>query len=339
MHSRHRRMFGIGPGRGLLVLAIALSVSALVACGGRNADSDGPSGVSDANGRWSFTTSGTDRTVKLQAEPENLVVDYYSAAALWEYGIRPDGVFGYRFSDERTLSMRPDRMTVVGTDGELDLEALLGLDPDLIIGYGNPDGTAWAWWDEKVSGQVEQIAPFLGIRFGSGRHPGEIIEEYRELAGELGGDPQTPEVLRAKRTFDSRLDRLRELAKREPKLRILPLHAQQDQVWVGHRVLGQLALLEDIGFRLVGPGNDDEAFTEINWETIADHPADIVLTYAGMTEETREHPTYSELPAVRAGQVVTWDDKRPYTYPSYNEWLGDLIDVLRDAERVGRAGS
>ena len=51
-------------------------------------------------------------------------------------------------------------------------------------------------------------------------------------------------------------------------------------------------------------------------------------------EAMAANPVYAGLPAVQAGQVVGWDDKRPFTWASYVEWCDELIAVLDDAEVV-----
>jgi iron complex transport system substrate-binding protein len=199
-----------------------------------------------------------------------------------------------------------------------------------VIGFGNEDGTAWTWWDDKVTTEATAVAPFVGMKF-SGRPVVEVIEDYASLAQSLGGDVDSPEVTEAKAAFDDRLDTLRGIAAEKP-LTILPLNGAE-QLWVGQKNLGQLALLEELGFTIGGP-QDQEGWAELSWERVPDHPADVVLSYTGSDEAMAANPVYAELPAVRAGQVVGWDDKRPFTYASYVEWFDELIAVLDGAEVV-----
>ncbi len=189
-------------------------------------------------------------------------------------------------------------MEVVGTDAELNLEKLLALDPDLVIGFGTEDGTAWRWWDEKITEEATAVAPFVGMKF-SGRPVVEVIEDYASLAEALGGDADTPEVAEARAAFDERLDTLRAIAAEKP-LTILPLNGAEE-LWVGQRTLGQLALLEELGFTIGGP-QDEEAWAELSWERVPDHPADVVLSYTGSDEAMAANPVYAGLPAVQAGR-------------------------------------
>lgn len=325
------------PARAVAAATLALGLTAVVAaCSpGTDAGSDGagddqPSASADG---WSWTSSGHGTTYELDEAPDRLVVDGYSAAALWDYGVRPDGVFGYGFSDTGALSIgnaQVDEMEVVGTDAELNLEKLLALDPDLVIGFGTEDGTAWRWWDEKITEEATAVAPFVGMKF-SGRPVVEVIEDYASLAEALGGDADTPEVAEARAAFDERLDTLRAIAAEKP-LTILPLNGAEE-LWVGQRTLGQLALLEELGFTIGGP-QDQQAWAELSWERVPDYPADVVLSYTGSDEAMAANPVYAGLPAVQAGQVVGWDDKRPFTWASYVEWFDELIAVLDGAEVV-----
>ncbi|WP_264028961.1 ABC transporter substrate-binding protein [Cellulosimicrobium sp. SH8] len=315
---------------GTLAVGLAATLAACSTGTDPGADETAPSAAAEG---WSWTSSGYGTTYELDEAPDSVVVDGYSAAALWDYGVRPAGVFGYGFSEAGALSIgnaQVDEMEVVGADAEFNLEKLLALEPDLVIGFGNEDGTAWTWWEDKVTEEATAVAPFVGMKF-AGRPVVEVIEDYASLAEALGGDVESPEVTEAKAAFDERLDTLRGIAAEKP-LTILPLNGAEE-LWVGQKNLGQLALLEELGFTIGGP-QDQEAWAELSWERVPDYPADVVLSYTGSDEAMAANPVYAGLPAVQAGQVVGWDDKRPFTYASYVEWFDELIAVLDGAEVV-----
>lgn len=306
------------------------AVLAVAACGSSTsaaAPAPGQAGVP-----WSFTDSGYGNTLSLPQAPDSLVVDSYSAAALWDYGIRPAGIFGYGLTEDGGLSVGTadvSQMEIIGQDGELSLEKLLGLDPDLIIGFGNTEGDGWTWWDEKVQTEATATAPFLGIKFG-GRPVEAVIEDYESLAEALGGN--TESQAGAKAEYQAKLAELSAVAKEKP-LRIIALNGYDD-LYVGQKSLGQLALLDELGFEIAGPAADS-GWASLSWEKAADYPADIVLSYAGTAEQVKDHPVFKSLPAVKAGQIVEWDDKRPFTYASYAQWFDQLLAVLEDAEPIG----
>ncbi len=72
-------------------IAALIGAAAVVAAGCSSAES---APTAAEGGGWSYTT-GYGNTIDLDAAPQRIVVDAYSAAALWDYGIRPAGIFGY----------------------------------------------------------------------------------------------------------------------------------------------------------------------------------------------------------------------------------------------------
>ncbi|MGO3256301.1 MAG: ABC transporter substrate-binding protein [Glutamicibacter ardleyensis] len=318
----------------LATLGLA-AVIGLTSCGAQSMSStqDDPSSKASQDA-WSFTDSSYQKTTTLEQAPDSIVVDSYSAAALWDYGVRPTGVFGYGLTEDGGLSVGNadvSQMTIIGKDAEFNLEKLLSLDPDVIIGYGNAEGTGWTWWDEKVQSEATSTAPYLPIKSG-GRPVQAVIEDYAELAKALGGDTNSASAVQDKMEFTDRLSTLKEIAEQKPGLKIIALNGYDD-LYVGQKTIGQLALLEDLGFEITGP-TDTSAWASLSWEKVGDFPADVVLSYSGTAEQVKDHPVFSSLPAVKAQQVVEWDDKRPYTYGSYVQWFDQLIDVLQDAKAL-----
>ncbi|MGO1975301.1 MAG: hypothetical protein ACTH2Q_20270, partial [Propionibacteriaceae bacterium] len=186
--------------RRLAAVTAALAL-ALTACANTADTASTPA----ADEEWTYTT-GYGNSITLDARPEVIVTDAYSAAALWEYGIRPDAVFGYGLEEEALNSLGNadrDSMEVVGEGGELSVEKLAALQPDLVIGYGNVDNpTSWTWWDEDVATQVNEVAPFAGVNF-SGRPTVDVIEEYAGLAEALGADVAASDAASAQEDFDT----------------------------------------------------------------------------------------------------------------------------------------
>lgn len=314
-----------------LPLILIPIVALLAACASTQA-----SGNPDSSAGWSYTT-GLGNTITLESAPEVIVTDAYSAAALWEYGIRPDAVFGYGLeaggSELALGNADRDSMQVVGTAGDLNIEALAALEPDLIIGYGNVDNDqAWTWWDETMAERANAIAPFAGVRF-SDRPIVEVIEEYAGLAAALGADVDNSVAAQAKTDFEDAGTELRTTLATKPELTTIALNGDAASLYAGTSKLSQLGLLEDLGAKLVGPASD-EGWSEASWEVIPDYPADVVLSYVASTKAFAEAPVYRSLPAVKAEQVAPWDDKMPNTYAHYATWLNDLNTVYASAKDV-----
>ncbi|MFC9516086.1 ABC transporter substrate-binding protein [Nocardiaceae bacterium NPDC056970] len=310
-------------------IAALLGAAAAVAAGCSSAES-APVSASDG---WSYTT-GYGNTVSLDAAPQRIVVDAYSAAALWDYGIRPAGIFGYGITGgQATGNADVSTMKVVGTDGEMNMEALADLDPDLVIGYGNSDDpTSWTWWDEPMADKVNTVAPFAAVKFSGVPLP-DVLTEYRNLAEALGGDVNGTTAKADKAAFDANSERIRKAAAERPGISLLPLNGDSSGLYAGTTKLAQLDYLSGLGVTFTGPGGD-KGWADLSWEQVPSYPADIVMQYVQSHEVFAASPIFVRLPAVTAGQVIDWDDKRPNTYGDYAAWFAELATVMENAREV-----
>jgi iron complex transport system substrate-binding protein len=317
---------------------IALMLLSLLAACSATASSQGDAAPT-AGSEWTYTT-GFGRTVTLPSAPKVIVADAYSAASLWPYGVRPAGVFGYGLEKDAAPGALGEAdvstMTVVGTGGDLDVEALAALQPDLIIGYGSSDtkGASWTWWEPAVTEKVAKIAPFVGINFAD-RAVTDVIGEYGGLAKALGGDLDSASVTAAEDEFTAATDTLRTTAAAKSELSAIALNGDTATLWVGGPKLAQIGLLNELGLKTVGPEGEDNAYWgELSWEKVPDYQADVVLAYTASEKAFASAPVYQKLPAVEAGQVIGWDDKMPFTYAQYAAWLKSVNTSLTAAKAV-----
>ncbi|MDN5725143.1 MAG: ABC transporter substrate-binding protein [Propionibacteriales bacterium] len=303
-----------------------------VATGCTNAGAGSATG-SSTNQTWSHALTGAGgQQITLDRPPERLVVDTYAVGAMWPYGIRPVGYWGYSPDDPTTVGVSDlSTMELVGSDAEFDLEKVAALGPDLLIGYSS-DGIGWPWWSgADVIGQATKVAPFVPITFGR-LTTVQLIEEYRLLARSLGGDVESDQVAADKQVFDDNVARLRTLAAQK-KLRVLPLQANVDGLYVGVN-LHVLRFLAEQGIQLVTaePTKPGGAWASLSWEQIGDYRADLILDFESSTDDARANPVWQRLPAVAAGQLTEWNDKRANHYGNYGAWLGTLADAYEKAE-------
>ena len=303
----------------------AVLALALAGCGGAGGNDAG-------DGAWSYTTA-FGNTVTLDEAPRTLVVDAYSAAALWDYGIRPAGVYGYGLSNGLGLGTAdPSTMTVVGTDATFGTETAASLGADLVVGYSSEeDPTSWIWWDSAQAQQINAVAPFLGIDPSSTLDT--TLDQYRSLAEALGGDTDGPAIEEQRAAYEEAKERVRRAVAAAPDLTVLPLNASADGVYLGTPELTVLGLLSELGVRLAGPPTDGPWAT-VSWENVAQYPADIVLEYPASRDVLASAPVYGSLPGVEAGQVVDWDDKRPNTYAEYTDWLTRFAETMERSTKV-----
>lgn len=312
--------------RQLLALS-ALAPLALVACS--RAEDEAPSAATT----FSYSPEGYEGlTVELDRPVERIAMDFYSAAALAPYGIAPVAVFGYGQNESSGKSFDQTGVEVVGTELELDLEALAATSPDIMVAYGNDAGDGWTWWDEKVKEQVAGLVPFVPVKL-SGQSPEQMFSQYAAIATALGKDTDTPDIAAARKDFDSARARIREITAERDWLTVLLASFSADMVYTG-KDLGVAAMLAEDGVRLAGPGGTaDSPWGQVSWEKISDYPADVLLVHESSTDY-EDNPIFTSLPTVEADQLGTWDDKRAYTYDGYAAWLNDLADVLERAEDI-----
>lgn len=318
--------------RQLLVLS-ALSTLGLAACGG-DASSEGAS-ASDSGGggeSFSFSPEGYDGvTVSLDGPAERIVADYYSAAALAQYGIAPVAVFGYGHDGEIAEAVGED-VEVLGIDGELSIEKLAAAAPDLIIAYGNEDGSGWTWWDEKVTTQATSIAPFLPVKLYDST-PEDMFGQYKAIADALGAETETGPIAERRGEYEAARQRIRDITDEKDWLTVLLVSFGADVNYVAQS-LGVASMLADDGVQLVGPAEAvDGPWAEVSWEAIGDYPADVLLIH-DYSVAYEENPLFQSLVPVQGDQMGTWDDKRAYTYESYTLWLGELAEVLEGAQDI-----
>jgi iron complex transport system substrate-binding protein len=306
----------------------AIAVLALAAAG-CSSDAEAESTSSES---WSYTTA-FGNTVTIDGQPDTIIVDAYSAAALWDYGVRPAGVFGFGITDGSGLgNAKADEMTLIGTDSVFDTEAAATLGPDVIIGYSKAAAPeSWTWWDASQAEQIAAVAPFVGVN--TSVSVDETLNQYRSIAQSLGADVDSDEIAADREAFETAKQRVRDAAASKPDLSVMPLNVSDTGVYIGTQNIVVVKLLAELGVSIAGPGAETPWAT-VSWENVPQYPADIMLEYPAGKEVLAQSAIYGSLPAVAAGQVLDWDDKRPNTYAEYAEWLGQLADAIDGAQKV-----
>lgn len=314
--------------RQLLALS-ALVPFALVACS--NPDSEAASTSIDSG--FSYSPEGYDDvTITLDRPVERIAMDFYSAAALAPYGIKPVAVYGFGQNESPGKSFDQTGVEVVGTDMELDLEALAGTNPDIIIAYGNERGNGWTWWEDKLTEQVSKLAPFVPVKL-SGGTPGDMFAQYAAIAQALGKDTETGAIAEQRKGFEDARQRIRDITADKEELTVLLANFSREIIYTA-KELGVASMLTEDGLHLVGPDSGaDSSWAEVSWEKISDYPADVMLIHDA-SADYEDNPIFKSLLPVEHDQLDTWDDKRAYTYDGYTKWLGELANVLEGAKDI-----
>ena len=332
--SRRRFVFG-----GLATLASAPLV--LGACSERASD-EATGAASSLRGPWKFTD---DRGVEvsLDAPPQRIVAHEYALAALWDYGIRPVGTYGSVSMGDQPIfaDLDLDGIESIGEVwGEVNLEALAALRPDLIIStYWPSEKLLGGVKDGKLEAKMSALAPFVGI---DAQVPAtSTIERFEELAGALGSDLDSPEIAQIHAAYDQAVQGFRSAAESKPGLRAMAVYADPEALYIGKTDdYSDLREYEAWGLEVVSGESADPYWEIVSWENADRYPVDLILydarAHAPSLEELDDIPLWTELPAVRAGQLTPWHMEEAVSYRLFTEHIKELGAVVEGSDVVAR---
>lgn len=323
----------------------------LAACGTSTAPGKGSSGRASGSGsaaaaglRW---TDARGRTVRLTKRPTRVVAQSSAAATLLDNGFHVRGVYGELGKVDGKLSYQagsldPATFTTLGTTyGQFDVEKYAALRPDLLIDLSFDDKTLW-YVPQNVTKQVESLAPTIAVKMTGYELP-QIIDEFLRLSAQLGADTKSAQLTAAKSSYDAAVAAVRTAAADKPGLRVVAVSREQRSAYFADAARHpDLAQLKSLGVHFptmtTKPG---EYFEQISWEQIGRYPADVVIydarEAAAVTAAVRKIRTWTELPAVRAGQVYPWYPAAPYSYRAYGPLYQDVANWLRRARVLDQA--
>jgi len=294
-------------------------------------------GVAASNTEWSFTD---DRgvTITLPKPPERIVAQTTSAAVLWDFGIRPVGVFGPSLLPDGTVDFQAgaidfDSVEVLGDYGELDLEALVALDADLYVDLTFGGDSLWYLTEDEIA-QVEAIVPTLGISMQK-MSVLDSIGRFEDLATSLGANLESPEVSAAKAEFiDAEAD-LKAAIAESPGLTVLVVSPSIDTLYVASpEWMVDLYYFRELGLDIVVPVAE-EFWELLSWEQANKYPADLILIDARFdpsSEEIASIGTWQSLPAIEANQVGKWYAGAPYSYARLAPMMLELAELIRNTD-------
>lgn len=298
------------------------------------------------DGEWSFTDD-KGVTVTLPARPERLVIDVNAAAPLWDFGIRPVAVFGWLATASGDFGagggrIDPEQVEIIG-EGEatIDVEALVGLQPDLIITLTfSPDDPA-EYWSLAADGpleQVQQIAPIVAISGVQSASAG--VARFAELAAALGADLEAPEVAADNERWLAAEDAFRTAIAAKPGISAIFASGSPETIYIANpNVAGDLQYFRELGLTIpdveINP-EDGDYWEYASPEEIGKYQTDTLFSsYRGMpAEEFVAIPTVATLPAVTAGQVYIWNQDEVLSYRGMADSLDGLVEAITGSEIV-----
>lgn len=319
------------------LIASGLALGLLAVLPGCGSDASQPSGA--ASGLWEFTD---DRgvTVSLPKRPVRVVAQTTSAAALWDYGVRPIAIFGPGRRPDGTVDFQAgnidlDVVKSLGDYGEMDLEKLVALQAELYVDlamYGNQ-----LWYLGENEAQVKEIVPTVGISMQRVSIL-ESIGRFEKLSGLLGADLSAPDITEAKTAFAQAESDLKAAIAEKPGLKVLVISPAPDQIHVASpEWMTDLRYFRDLGLDIHTHSTDD-FFKVLSWEQVNQYPADLILIDQRDFENSAELlagiGTWQALPAVQAGQIGPWYAGAPYSHKRFAPIMRELAGIIR----TSRAG-
>jgi iron complex transport system substrate-binding protein len=292
-----------------------------------------------ADPSWNFTDARGVH-VQLPRRPERIVAYTGVAAVLWDYGVRPVGIFGPQRRDDGSPDTTVGNIDLasVTSAGEgyeaLDYEALAALRPDLVVtGMTSPD-VMWVIADDAVD-RVTRIAPLVALE-GYGVPAEQIVAGYEQFARLLGVDTAAPEPMVARARLNQATTAARAAVSAKPNLRVLVTYADTEGLSIARpSQFPDLLSFRALGLDLVEPEGGDQYYETLSWEQAGRYPADLILhdtrAFSLQPDQLAAYPTWAALPAVQAGQVGKWSAEVRLSAQGFTAALEDLTATVTSA--------
>ncbi|MFD7923840.1 ABC transporter substrate-binding protein [Streptomyces sp. NPDC059740] len=330
--------------RGVLAVGGAVGMGALLAACGGDKGSGGTGGDS-GGGQWSFKDDRGQK-VSLDGTPQRIVAFTGTAAALYDFGIDKQvvGVFGpTRLSNGKADPQAGDldvkRLTVIGNAyGQFNVEKYAALNPDLLITNMYEPGDLWfvpAESKDKITKLAETVALTV-----SRKPMDKVIARYADLAESLGADLKAKKVTDAKARFEKAAASLRQATKSNP-VKVLACSGSAQYFYASSPAQSaDLLYYKSLGVDFVVPDNLDKGgyFESLSWENADKYKADVLFldnrTQTLQPSDLAKKPSWKDLPAVKADQIVPWPSEPRFSYAGAAPLLEQLAEAVKKAKKV-----
>jgi iron complex transport system substrate-binding protein len=338
--------------RGVLAAGGTVGLGALLAaCGGSSSSGSSGSGATKTGGKdtnapsgpWSFTDD-RKKTVKADRIPANLVAYIGSAAALHDYGIECTGVFGPTTlkggaADPMAGGIDVKKVTVLGnTWGEFNIEKYAALNPGLLISHMYEAPTLWYVPDDSAK-KILALAPSVGINV-AGVTLTTPLRRYAELAQSLGADMASGANAAQKTRFEQSSAKLRAAAKAHPDISVMAASASTDSFYISTPAsAADLSYYKSLGVNFIMPNKVKGGFFEtLSWENADKYKSDVIMldnrTATLQPKDLTGKPTWAQLPAVKADQVLGWPSEPIFSYAKCADRIDALTQAITAAKKV-----
>ncbi|MEU9097392.1 ABC transporter substrate-binding protein [Streptomyces sp. NPDC048361] len=268
------------------------------------------------------------------AAPPSRVVAYIQAGAtLEELGVRPVAVFG-SFHDgpepdpAKRGALPVGEVGYLGAGGDLDVDALLAVAPDLVVAVSYGGGQVYGL-DPETAKHLEERVAVVVLEVGQAPTLARIRSRFAELARALGAPAQDATALSAAE------ERLRSAAGRAPRPRVLALspagpgqvHLARPQAWP------ELRELTGHGVNVVEPGEGPGAgWSTTEWTTAAELRPDIVLvdirSNAAPIDTLRSDAAWRALES--GARILAWNPEAPCGAAAHAAFFAQVAGAIEE---------
>ncbi|HEY0277085.1 MAG TPA: ABC transporter substrate-binding protein [Solirubrobacterales bacterium] len=334
---------GVGPRRALAGLATLIAAALAVAgCGG-----GGSSGSSAAAGSGSSvgtattasatgSSSGASPTVEtiygpveVPTEPKKIVaLDFPEATALADLGVKPVGQPFYIPALPAYEKFFKGIPKVTNSSAEPELEKIAALEPELIVGDANElEGK------KQIYEELSQIAPTVLFEWTTAA--GSWEADAMGTAEAIGEAPQLEELKGAYE--DHAADIKGKYASWLGSHSIDLVTGEPGVFYLYNPTASHSRVLIAAGAHLGAGAKLKEGFAEYSTEKypVLDHTGALVVDEPapGGAKEVTENPLFENLPAAKAGYVMTTSFFFPSSYQIAEALLGEFEEFLAKEAR------
>lgn len=330
--------------RGVLAAGGAAGLGALLTACGTGGSAAGNGG----GGGWSFTDD-RKKKVTTDGRPERIVAFVGTAAALYDFGVDEQivGVFGPTKQkngepDVQAGDLDIDKVEIIGNAyGEFNIEKYAKVRPDLLVSNMYEPDALW-FVPEESKKKIAKFAPSIAVT-SSRVSLLEPIKRYAALAEALGADLKAKKVVDAKKRFEEASERLRKAAKKDgrERIKVMAASGSADHFYVSNpKINSDLMYFLELGVDFVEPKKLEAGgyFEALSWETATKYDADLIIldnrTQTLQPDALKSKPTWSDLPAVKAGQVMPWMSEPRFSYAGAAPLIEKLADAIEGAKKV-----
>lgn len=327
-------------------LALVAVAAVAAGCSSKSSDSSDTTTAAAENavaGPWEFTDDrGTE--ISLDAAPATIVASPAVAGALAEYGIDVAGVLG---ATER-MDGTPDPalgdadvsdMAALAPAGQLNVEQLLALQPDIVIAEAWDDDTTVGLTAQELE-LIEQQVPVATVRI-DGKPLDEVLQRFGDIAISIKGDEAAAQVDKGRADLEAAEANLTEAS--SSGIRVLAASGSPTELYVARpEGYADLSFFKDAGVNLVTPtspvgsGPAAEFWETLSWEEANRYPADFILAdarFGGADWALDQLPEAARrLPAFQAEQVAPWELTYAFGYRNFSDIVNRLAEGISAAK-------